>query len=150
MHKVTGKVRAVIIALAVAGISACAPQISYHGYVPTKTELSAIKVGLDTRDTVARAIGRPSMTAAVSDDSWYYVRSKFRDFALQGKREVDREVLVIRFDKAGKVANIETFGLRDGKIVRLTRRVTTSPATDTPILKQLFGRLGQAIADQLF
>lgn len=90
---------------------------------------------------MATIVGHPSATGLLQDDAWFYVGSRYRDYAWRAPVEIDREVLVISFD-GDRVANIETYGLRDGRIVPLSRRVTESQTAGTPFLRQLFGNLG--------
>jgi hypothetical protein len=41
------------------------------------------------------------------------------------------------------VSNIERFGLEDGKVVPLARRITDTAVTDKSLLRQLFGNIGK-------
>ena len=56
-------------------------------------------------------------------------------------------MLAVTFQE-GVVANVETYGLQDGRIVPLSRRVTDSNIADLSIIKQLFGNIGLS-ADQV-
>jgi outer membrane protein assembly factor BamE (lipoprotein component of BamABCDE complex) len=118
-------------------LSACAPQFRNHGYIPRESELAALELGRDTRDSVAAAIGRPATGGVLTDDSWYYVQSRFRHFGPFAPEEVERQVLAIRFDEAGRLRNIERFGLQDGRVVALSRRVTDDNIGDRTFLRQL-------------
>ncbi len=125
-------------------LSACTPQLRNHGYAPSDEELSAIKISRDTRETVAEAIGPPTTEGVLNDRAWYYVESRFRQYAWQAPHEIAREVVVISFDGKGRVSNIERFGLEDGHIVTISRRVTEGSAARAPFLQRVFGRLGLA------
>jgi outer membrane protein assembly factor BamE (lipoprotein component of BamABCDE complex) len=135
------------IALAVAA-SACTNIDRKHGYVPPEDELSQIVVGIDTKDTVADVVGRPSASGVLADSGWYYVASKFRAYGLNERQEVDRQVVAISFNPDDTVANIERFGLEDGRVVALSRRVTDSNVQGVTFLRQLFGSFGNFTADQ--
>ena len=64
-------------------------------------------------------------------------------------QEIDREVMAITFNDKGVVENIERFGLQDGRIVVLERRVTDSNIQGVGFLKQLFGSFGRIdVAEQ--
>ncbi len=131
-------------------LSACGATYRNHGYLPPPEDLSQIEVGRDTRDTVSAAVGRPG-TAGITDDSgWYYVRSRWRDFAWRAPVEIDRRVLAISFAPSGTVSNIEEFGLERGRVVRLSRRVTTDNTQGVGFLRQAFGNLGRIDAESLF
>jgi len=52
-------------------------------------------------------------------------------------------VLAISFDQNGVLSNIESFGLEDGQVVTLSRRVTDSSVTNQNFLRQLLGNIGR-------
>ena len=58
-------------------------------------------------------------------------------------------MVAIRFDGAGRVSNVERFGLERGRVVPLSRRVTDSNVEGVGLLRQLFGSLGQLSAEDL-
>ncbi len=136
-------VRRLVCVLAILALSACGATFQNHGYVPTEEDLQNVVVGIDTRDTVASSIGRPGAAGILSESGWYYVRSRYRQFAFYAPREVDRQVLAISFDGDGVVTNIERFGLERGRVVRLSRRVTTPNTQGIGLLRQAFGNLGR-------
>ena len=145
-----GKLRSGMAGLAfIAAVAACSPIETYHGFVPPEEDLQQIVPGVDTRASVEDLIGVPS-TAGVQDDSGlYYVQSQVRHFAWQRPEVVDRTVLAITFDGAGVVDNIVTYGLEDGQVVPLTRRVTRSGDGNIGFIRQLFGNIGGLSASQL-
>jgi outer membrane protein assembly factor BamE (lipoprotein component of BamABCDE complex) len=138
------------LALLVAGaLSACSPMYRYHGYIPSESELAALVVGQTTREEVIALVGAPTAKGLIDGDAFYYVRSRFRDYGYRASREVEREVLVISFAPSGQVANVERFGLEDGNVVALSRRVTDDNLRDTTFIRQLLGNVGQFDAGQL-
>ncbi len=136
--------------LCLALLAGCASTYRNHGYIPPNEELTNLVVGVDTRDTVASSVGRPGVTGILDASGWYYVRSRFRSFAYRAPTEIDRQVLAISFDQRGVVSNIELFGLEKGRVVRLSRRVTTSNTQGVGFLRQAFGNLGRFNAQDLF
>jgi outer membrane protein assembly factor BamE (lipoprotein component of BamABCDE complex) len=128
--------------------AACQPLYRDHGYAPTDAELKAVAVGKDTRETVTQAVGRPSASGLLNDDQWFYVQSRYRQRGPNPPLEVDRQVVVISFNQAGTVSNIERFGLEDGNVVALSRRVTESNIKGITFLGQLFGNFGRFDAGQ--
>ncbi len=136
-------------AIAIIAATGCTTLYRNHGYVPSDAELAQVRVGVTTRDAVADTIGRPTSTGLLNADGWYYVQSRFRDFAYLAPREVDREVVVISFAGAGTVSNVERFGLEAGRVVPLSRRVTESNVQGVSFLRQLFGSIGRIDATEL-
>ncbi|HPD91844.1 MAG: outer membrane protein assembly factor BamE [Rhodobacter sp.] len=122
--------------------AACSPVMRYHGYAPTDADLSQIQVGRDTRETVAQKIGQPGIGGVMEGSGWYYVQSDWRQQSWHAAEEVDRQVVAISFDSRDRVQNIERFGLADGEVVPLSRRVTSSGPRPS-VLSQVFAVLGQ-------
>lgn len=133
---------AICAGLIVLGLSGCAQRYRTHGYAPTQADLEAIEVGLDTRDTVRAIIGDPVVTGVVEDQAWFYVKSEFLDYAWRAPEETGRTVVGILFDERGRVANIETYGIEDGQVVALSRRVSDSGTTGVGLLQQIIGNVG--------
>lgn len=77
------------------------------------------------------------------------MQSKFRAYGWRERQEIDREVVSISFEPDGTVANIERFGLDDGRVIAISRRVTDSDIRGVTFLRQLFGSIGNFTAEQL-
>lgn len=139
----------VILAAVLTLLAACAPTFRDHGYVPSDAALAEVEVGRDSRDTIGQIVGRPSAAGIVADGGWYYVRSRYRNFAYRAPEEVDREVVAISFAGDGTVTNVERFGLDDGAVVPLSRRVTDTNVEGVGFLRQLFGNFGRFALDDV-
>ena len=122
--------------------AACTAQYRNHGYIPPEEDVANIIVGVDTRETVAETLGSPTAGGVLNDGGFYYVRSQFKTIGPFRPDEVSRELLAVTFTSNGTVANIERFGLEDGQVVRLSRRVTDNGLNDISFLRQLLGNLG--------
>lgn len=132
---------AVILAVGLA-IAGCTAIYRNHGYVPTEEDLAKVSVGVDTRDTVAEAIGVPSVSGVLNESGYYYVSSRLRHYGAMEPRVVERQLVAISFTQSGVVQNIERFGLEDGRVITLNRRVTESNVNDKTFLRQLLGNIG--------
>lgn len=129
--------------LALLVLSACATTLNNsHGYVPDDALLKEVKVGIDTKETVGRLLGRPGTEGIVDDLGWYYVKSDYERFLWRAPVEVNREVVAVSFSDRDVVVNVERFGLQEGRVVALSRRVTTSNTRGISFLRQLFSNLG--------
>lgn len=134
--------KAVILGALVLATAACARLENGHGYVPEPSALEGVVVGRDTKDIIGLTLGQPGTRGIVDDLGWYYVRSDYERFLWRAPVEVDRQVVAITFDEAGVVRNIERFGLEEGRVVALNRRVTDANTQGISFLRQLFGNLG--------
>lgn len=123
--------------------AACSPLTRTHGYVPDEAALAQITPGVDTRETVRAALGSPSAQGLPGSEDFYYVASAFERLGIFEPREVTREVVAVSFDASGRVRNIERFGLEQGRVVALSRRVTEETVRDTTFIRQLMGNIGR-------
>ncbi|MFM7333371.1 MAG: outer membrane protein assembly factor BamE, partial [Tabrizicola sp.] len=120
-------------------VAACSPVYRNHGYVPAEDELALVEVGTDTRETVSQKIGRPSTSGLLNDVGWFYVQSRWKHVGAFAPQEIDRQVVSITFTEEGKVENVERFGLENGQVVAISRRVTDSNIKGVGFLRQLLG-----------
>lgn len=142
------KARLALVALAVMA-AACTPVYRNHGYIPAEDELAQVSVGQDTKETVAQKVGRPSVEGLLNTNGWFYVQSRFKTVGPRQPQEIDRQVVAITFDAQDRVANIERFGLEQGEVVAISRRVTSTSIKQIGLIQQLLGSLGRLRADQL-
>ncbi len=146
MHK-KSRTRTAVVRLtllgAVVGLSGCVAQFRNHGYVPTPEDLAEVVVGTDSRETVATKVGTPSSAGVLNDSGYYYVRSRKRSYGPLRPREIERQVVAISFSESGIVQNVERFGLENGQVVVLQRRVTSASVSDQSFIRQLLGNLGR-------
>ncbi len=141
--------------LALAGLcclvlAACATVVRNHGYVPDETELAQVVVGKDTRETVAEKIGRPSAQGLLNDVGWFYVQSRFEHVGPREPKEVERQVVAVTFNANGVVDNVGRYGLEDGRVVTISRRVTESNVKGIGFIRQLLANFGRIQASDLF
>ena len=128
----------------------CTAQYRSHGYVPSEETLKQLTVGVDTRATVDEVVGAPSTSGVLTEGDYYYVRSRMREYGALRPQVVDRQVLAISFNPNNTIRNIERFGLEDGQVVPLTRRVTDSSVVGNGFLRQVFGNIGALDPSSLF
>jgi outer membrane protein assembly factor BamE (lipoprotein component of BamABCDE complex) len=141
------KLVAAAVLLVVAG---CSEIIRNHGYIPVEEDLQGLTVGVDTRGSVEDLVGKPSSSGVLRGGDWFYVGSKVRHFAYKKPREINREVVALRFSDDDVLQNVERFGLEQGRVITLSRRVTETTVRDVTFIRQIirnFGRidLGEAL-----
>lgn len=135
--------------VAVLGLSGCVAIERNHGYVPSEDLLSEIVLGVDTRDSVDETVGSPTATGVLRDSGYYYVFSKVRHYGALEPKVIERELVAINFDGSGTVQGIQRFGLEDGRVIQLQRRVTDNATEDRTFLRQLLSNLGNFNPGQL-
>jgi outer membrane protein assembly factor BamE (lipoprotein component of BamABCDE complex) len=134
--------RGMVMLLALGAMTACSATIRKHGYVPPDEQLAEVVVGVDTRDSVAETLGLPSSSGVLNDGGYYYVSTRMRHYGAAEPKPVSRDLVAVNFDKNGVVTGVQKFGLEDGRVIPLQRRVTSSSIEDKTFLRQLIGNLG--------
>jgi outer membrane protein assembly factor BamE (lipoprotein component of BamABCDE complex) len=124
------------------GLAACSATFNNHGYVPPAEDLAQVQIG-DSREAVAEAIGTPGAAGVMRDEAWFYTAYQVRNFTYRAPEVIEREVLAVSFDGGGRVSNVERFGLEDGQMVELSRRVTTSSIREVSFLRQILSNFGR-------
>lgn len=149
MGRVTTAVRRLALLTGLFAATACTPVYRDHGYVPSDSDLESVVVGESTREDVALDVGRPASSGVLAGGAWYYVGSRFKHVGARAPQEIDRQVVAISFAEDGTVENVERFGLEDGRVVALSRRVTDSNIKGLGFVRQLLGSLGKLNAGSL-
>lgn len=146
MKRIRGVVLAVLLASAA---TACAPTIRSHGYAPDDALLAEIAVGQDTRGSVAGKIGRPVTESTFDDSGWYYVSSTVEHYMYHAPKVIDRRVVAVRFDESDVVADIDTYGVEDGRIIDLATKTTPTHGRELTVLQQVLGNIGRITGEDL-
>jgi len=133
--------------LLVAGlmVAGCTSEIDVHGYVPIAEDVASISVG-DNQETVSARLGEPTTRGLEGTNTWYYISSKVRRVAFFAPREIDRQIVAISFSGT-RVAQIERFGLEDGRVIDLNRNVTVTDGRRLTFFEQFLGNVGNFSAE---
>lgn len=124
-------------------LTACAPIEESHGYVPDAELIEKLRPGVHDRDSVAELLGSPSSVATFDDGTWYYISRSTERIAFLNRKVVQQDVVVVSFDEAGIVQDVERFSLEDGRQIDLVSRTTPTRGKELTVLEQLFGNLGR-------
>jgi outer membrane protein assembly factor BamE (lipoprotein component of BamABCDE complex) len=141
--------RMVLVAALALSVAACSPVYRNHGYVPTDQELAEVVVGESTKEDVALLLGRPSASGLLNDTGWFYVQSRWKQVGPREPKEIDRQVVSVTFTEEGTVENVERFGLEDGRVVVISRRVTESNIKGIGLIRQLLSSIGRLRASDI-
>ena len=125
----------VTVCVALAG---CTPVISNRGYLENADAEAGVEAGVDTKTTIEKKLGDPSVQAAFGADAWYYVTQVERQVAFFTPTIESRHILAIYFDKEGKVVDMKHYGLEDGNVVAFESRTTPTRGREMTFLQQLF------------
>ena len=142
--------RPLIAAMAAAGLTGalglggCAPQRAVTGYQAIEHQPKDIKVDVDTKSTVLDQLGSPSAQSTFDPNVWFYVSQMSEVISYHKPRITRRSVVAITFDKQSeKVAKVDTYSLKDGKIVAYNNRETPTRGRELSAIEQLLGNVGR-------
>lgn len=150
MGNKSGALRKSVLIMGFAALVAGCTQINrYHGFIPPAQEVAMLQVGVSSKEEVITLFGPPMAERALENNTIYYASSQFRLFGPFAPRVVDREILAVDFDANDILRNVSTYGLEDGRVVVLDRRVTEDGINDVSFLSQLFASFGRMDASTL-
>jgi outer membrane protein assembly factor BamE (lipoprotein component of BamABCDE complex) len=120
-------------------LAACSPRIDHHGYQAKPGAFGQIDRGM-SRTEVEGLLGSPSTTASVNfdGDSSYYITSVTQTRSFLKSKELNREVIAVRFNKQDQVESFAEYGLQDGRIIDMNSRQSPVTGAERSILQDLF------------
>ena len=123
---------------------ACMPISTYSGFQAIEERPADVKVGEDTKSTVSAKLGTPSATSTFDPNTWFYISQLTDRVAFYKPRVAKRDVVAINFDKeTEKVASVNSYTLKDGKVVAFNGRETPTRGREMTVLEQLLGSVGR-------
>jgi len=132
-------------ALVIAGLGllgGCAGINNHRGAVIDQELASAIQVGVDNKDSVAKTLGRPSFTGQFNENDWYYVSRDTKTVAFRNPGVTAQTVLQVRFDQAGNVVAVNRTGRELIASVDPTNAKTPTLGRQRSFFDELFGNIG--------
>jgi outer membrane protein assembly factor BamE (lipoprotein component of BamABCDE complex) len=125
------------------GLTACERTVNVRGHLPDADMVSQISPGVHSRDDVASLLGWPSAVSTFEDSKWYYIGQKTTSVAFFEPEVLERQVIVVSFDKTGVVEETKTLDLADGQPIDPVDRITPTEGKELTFLQQIFGNLGR-------
>jgi outer membrane protein assembly factor BamE (lipoprotein component of BamABCDE complex) len=127
-----------------ASLSACAPIQSYSGFQTIESDPKDVKVGTDTKSTVRGRLGSPSATSTFDANTWFYMNQLKSRVAFKRPEIISRNVVAISFDKESEVVKtVNSYTLKDGKVIAFNGRETPTRGRELTILEQILGNVGR-------
>jgi outer membrane protein assembly factor BamE (lipoprotein component of BamABCDE complex) len=132
---------AAIFGLAIA-LSACSGLREHKGFVIDPTLAEGIQVGVDNRDSVLRAMGRPTFTGQFDPNDWYYVSRDTTQLAFRDPKIREQTVLRVQFDQAGNVTAVQKTGKELVANIDPSSDKTPTLGRQRSFFQELFGNIG--------
>lgn len=127
-------------------LSACSSGLSVvqnkqRGYDISEDDVKQIRPG-QSAALVTAVLGSPqSVNTFASETAWIYVGEKVQQTAFGMELSKQRTVLVIYFDKNGKVTDMERLGVADGKSFQIDSRRTPSFGQDRSFIESIISSI---------
>jgi outer membrane protein assembly factor BamE (lipoprotein component of BamABCDE complex) len=139
-----------VASLAVLAMSttACTRIKQNQGYLVDETLLTSIQAGVDNRDSVAKTLGRPTFAAQFDAGEWYYVTRNTGQYAFARPKTLSQSILIVHFDKAGNVSQVERRGMEQVADVNPVKDKTPTLGRDSSFFQDVFGNIGSVGAGQ--
>ena len=134
--------RVMAIGVGVGLLSACAGIREHRGFVLDDQLATAIQVGVDNKESVAKTLGRPTFVGQFDANEWYYLSQNTKQFAFRNPRVEDQKLLRVRFDAAGNVASVNTTGKELVAAVDPSSDKTPTLGRKRSFFDELFGNIG--------
>lgn len=134
--------KAAVAVLGASLLAGCAGTYDHRGAVIDRELASAIQVGVDNKESVARTLGRPTFTGQFDENDWYYVSRDTKTVAFRNPGVLDQLVLRIRFDQAGNVVAVNRSGKELIAKINPENYKTPTLGRKRSFFDDLFGNLG--------
>lgn len=138
--KALGAAGMMAVALAMGGCTAIREN---RGYIQDAALVGSVQPGVDNRQSVTAALGRPSFTSQYGDQTWYYVSSVTGRAPFGTSKIRTHSVLAVKFDAAGNVISADTSGIDQVAFLDPDGDKTPTLGRERGFLEDLFGNIGQ-------
>ena len=128
--------------------TSCAPIARISGYVPTKVEISQLRIGSSTREDVVRQIGEPLNYNYSSPNALFYVQKRVESIAFLRPRVTERKVIKLTFDKRSILSQIDFADEVDSQVFQSEQNIVVSEGRKLTFWQQMFGNIGNFSSEQ--
>jgi outer membrane protein assembly factor BamE (lipoprotein component of BamABCDE complex) len=116
--------------------------VSYTGNMPSEEKISELSVG-QTKQQIAQVLGSPSSVVSLDRDTWIYMSSEIKQVAFLKPEEIDRKLLVLKFDESNKVIDIRRYNKEYGGELVISEEATAEQEQEQSFFRKYFGGVGQ-------
>ena len=113
------------------------------GDIPDETRIKAIKPVKHTKEDVVRLLGSPASITLFEEEAWIWALSKEQMRAIFPPKEVERNVLVVRFNADESVKRVSKLSLKDAIEVAYDTDETPSYGKELSIFEEMLGNFGR-------
>jgi outer membrane protein assembly factor BamE (lipoprotein component of BamABCDE complex) len=134
---------AIALCLTVTACGWMMPAPQTRGNKVEQDQLKELVPGTSTKADVTALIGSPTQKAMFDENTWLYITEVTRQRVARTLGVLDQDVVVLKFDDRGVLANVKTVTHDDAVPVSVATETTPSPGTEASFLQQLLGNIGK-------
>jgi outer membrane protein assembly factor BamE (lipoprotein component of BamABCDE complex) len=123
-------------------LSGCSQVRGHQGYILDPVISNAIAPGVDNKNSVEAAMGRPTFAGQFEDNVWYYVSRDTRQFAFNSPSPKEQQVIKVSFDAAGNVSKVDRTGLELVANINPDGDKTPTLGRERGFFEDIFGNIG--------
>lgn len=127
---------------AAALLAGCAQVRQHKGVVLDPQLVSAIQPGVDNKESVEKALGRPTFMGQFTPNDWYYVSRDVNAVAFRNPKVTKQTTLIVHFDQKGNVTSVQRTGKELVMNVGPAHRQTPTLGKKRSFFEELFGNIG--------
>ena len=116
--------------------------VSHNGNMPSEERIARVEKG-DSKDDVMRLLGVPSSVISFDDNTWIYMSSDIKRVAFFEPKEIDRDILKIKFNADDRVTEISHLTQTAGKEIKPDESKTDVKGENVGFFRKYFGGVGQ-------
>lgn len=127
---------------ALALAAACTRIPNNQGYIVDEELVASVQPGVDTKQSVEKALGRPTMMSQWDDDTWYYVSRNTGQRAFLRPQPTAQSILVVEFGEKDVVSKVSRRGLEHVADISPNSDKTPTLGRSESLLEDIFGNIG--------
>ncbi|WND02238.1 outer membrane protein assembly factor BamE [Temperatibacter marinus] len=143
-----GKMKLVVAMTLMVSLTACGQRLQTRGYIFDKELADAIQPGVDNKQSVQATMGTPTLLAAFSDQTWYYVSTNVEVKPLFLPTPKWRRVMSVSFNEQGVVTGVENYDLSHARAIDPVDDKTPTKGKQLGFFQQLFMNVGRFSGQQ--
>jgi len=124
-------------------LSACSSDtfVTYTGNMPSEERIAQLSKG-QSKQEVMNILGSPSSVVPLDEDTWIYMSSAIKQVAFMPPEEIDRKLLIVKFNAQEKVAEIQHLDKECGKNIEVSEEATENKEKQQGFFQKYFGGVG--------
>lgn len=126
----------------------CEKYVNHHGLSPEQLDISCLKVGRDTKETVIEKLGSPLDVAQFAEEKtgytrWNYPYQKKESVSFMKPKVAQFHNLTLAFDSKGVLRRIDVDKGKNLRPIQVAKEKTETQGYESSVLKDTFGTFGK-------